>query len=259
MTPPAARPNSAGNTPVFTENSRTASCEVEYASRVLPRSSEKNAWLSSAPSISTLFISGLTPRIETSPYPLESDTTPGVVSARLDQRRLFIGAFTICALFSVSENCGDSKFISGVTAVTSTVWVSPPSDRCGRSSVDWLTWTITWSCTKSLNPVDLIVTLYSPGCNSGALKYPLSSAVSVVSALVASLCTTTLACGTTAPVASSTVPVIAPCVCVWASPAPAVSKNAEQSRLSLLSIIVRLIRSPKSSPSRSALLKAPEL
>src|SRR5579875_2986719 len=52
----------------------------------------------------------------------------------------------------------------------------------------------------------------------------------------------TVAFGITAPVWSNTVPAIAPWVVDCASAPPAITRNAEQSRLTLLNIVLRLIR-----------------
>ena len=84
------------------------------------------------------------PRILTRPKPFESDTTPGVVIARLDQRRLLIGSSSSVFLLRFDEKSGDSKFRTGASAVTSTTCVSEPVTRCGVTVVSWPTCTITW-------------------------------------------------------------------------------------------------------------------
>ena len=233
-TPPTARPSSAEYTPVFTWNSRTATCDVEYPARVRPRSSPKNAWLSSTPSICTLFSTAGIARKLIRPNPDASLVTPGVVNASELHRRLLIGIFSISRLLSCPPNAGESNWITGCSAVTSTATVVSPVVRCGRSSVTWFTATITPVCFTLLKPVAVIVTVYVPGCSKGALNSPLDPAFTVRSAPVPSLCTSTLAFGSTASVASNTVPEIEPDVIDCARTPAVITAAAEATNATLL-------------------------
>src|SRR5580765_5896517 len=103
-----------------------ASLGVEYPARVRPRSSEKNAWLLSAPSTVLLFSKVLVPRKLSNPKPLALATTPGVRTAKLDQRPPLIGRFEIAVWFNVGAKSADVVLIWGASAVTSTVSVLLP-------------------------------------------------------------------------------------------------------------------------------------
>ena len=70
------------------------------------------------------------------------------------------------------ENSGDSRFITGVPAVTETVVLTSPACRCGATVVVWPTSTVTASTRVSLSPLAAMVTVYVPGSSSGALKNP---------------------------------------------------------------------------------------
>src|SRR5262245_54642872 len=95
MTAPAARPYSAEKLEVLTWNSLMAAWGVEYPMRVRPRSSEKKAWLLSAPSTVLLLRRTLMPRRLIRPKPLELLTALGVRRVKLDQRPPLIGRFSI--------------------------------------------------------------------------------------------------------------------------------------------------------------------
>src|SRR6478672_4220873 len=176
-----------------------ATLGVEYPARVRPRSSEKKAWLLSAPSTVLLFRSVLMPRKLSSPNPLELATTPGVSTAKLDQRPPLMGRLEIATWFNVGANSGVDELICGASALTSTVSVLLPMARWGESSVTLPTCTMTCSDLNGANPCSLIATVYVPGCSLLTRKNPEPSVVIVVSAFVPLLCTTIFAFATTAP------------------------------------------------------------
>src|SRR5689334_20303058 len=135
---------------------------VEYPARVRPRSSEKNAWLLSAPSTVLLFSNVLMPRKLRRPKPLELATTPGVSTAKLDQRPPLIGRLEIAVWFSVGANSAEVVLIAGASAVTSTVSVLLPIAKCGDISVTLPTCTMTCSDLYGANPCSLMETVYAP-------------------------------------------------------------------------------------------------
>src|SRR6478672_2582078 len=108
-----------------------ATLGVEYPARVRPRSSEKKAWLLSAPSTVLLFKSVLMPRKLRRPKPLVSLTTPGVRMAKLDQRPPLMGRLAMAVWSSVGANSGEVELIWGASALTSTVSVVLPIARRG--------------------------------------------------------------------------------------------------------------------------------
>src|SRR5580704_7919518 len=91
----------------------------------------------------TLLRIGLMPRTLTRPKPLLSETTPGVVRARLDQRRLFTGTSRRARELRLAEKSGESKLRTGTSAVTSTTEADWPGARCGVREVTCPTWTTT--------------------------------------------------------------------------------------------------------------------
>src|ERR1041385_208273 len=136
----------------------------EEPARVRPRSSEKKAWLLSAPSTVLLLSSVLMPRKRERPKPLALLTTPGVRSAKLDQRPPLIGRLEIATWFRVGANSGEVVLICGTSALTSTVSDVPPTPSRGERSVTLPTETITCSALYGARPPPLIVTVYVPGC-----------------------------------------------------------------------------------------------
>ena len=68
-----------------------------------PRSSEKYAWLLSAPSTVLLFSRTLMPRKLSRPKPSPLETTPGVSSAKLDQRLPLMGRLSMAFWSMVVE------------------------------------------------------------------------------------------------------------------------------------------------------------
>jgi len=77
----------------------------------------------------------LMPRTLTRPKPLESATTPGVVNASADQRRLLTGISCKARVFRFEEKSGDSKFRIGAVDITSTTSLVAPVVMCGSSVV----------------------------------------------------------------------------------------------------------------------------
>src|SRR5262249_8173258 len=70
-------------------------------------------------------------------------------------------------------------------------------------------------CTKGANPSFSTRTRYSPSGNSGRTYWPAESLADERDWLVPMLVAVTAAPGTTAPVASRTVPLMVPDVCAW--------------------------------------------
>src|SRR5579859_1818004 len=116
--------------------------------RVRPRSSEKNDWLLSAPSMVLLLSRVLMPRKLSRPKALESLTTPGVSSEKLDQRPPLLGRLEIATWFSVGANSGEVVLICGASAVTSTVSDVPDTPSLGERSVTLPTDTMTCGALK---------------------------------------------------------------------------------------------------------------
>src|ERR1041385_1510117 len=179
-----------------------ATLGVEYPARVRRRSSEKKAWLLSAPSTVLLFSRVLMPRKLKRPNPLESLTTPGVSAAKLDQRPPLIGKLEIAVWFKVGAKSADVVLICGASALTSTVSVLLPIAMWGESSVTLPTCTMTCSDLYGAKPCWVTVTVYVPGCSLLTRKNPEPSVVIVVSAFVPLLRTTIFALATTAPLLS---------------------------------------------------------
>src|SRR5947209_20076551 len=130
--------------------------------RVRPRSSEKKAWLLSAPSTVLLFRSTLMPRKLMRPKPLLLLTAAGVSSEKLDQRPPLIGRFSIAIWLTVGAKSGEVVLICGASPLTSTVSVVPTVRR-GETSVTLPTCTVTCGDLKEANPFSLTVTVYVPG------------------------------------------------------------------------------------------------
>src|SRR5258708_34141555 len=103
--------------------------------RVRPRSSEKKAWLLSAPSTVLLFSKALIPRKLSRPKPLPLLTTVGVNSAKFDQRPPLMGRLLIDVSSIVLARSGVVVLIFGASAVTSTVSDLPPALRRGETHV----------------------------------------------------------------------------------------------------------------------------
>src|SRR5580698_6563280 len=99
------------------------------------------------------------PRMLTRPKPLVSATTPGVVMAKADQRRLLMGMFWIACWLRVLLKSGDSRFITGVTSVTSTVAEDDETARCGSRLVTWPTTTSTSSARHAAKPDEVTETV----------------------------------------------------------------------------------------------------
>src|SRR5260370_29242658 len=94
--------------------------------RVRPRSSEKNAWLLSPPSRVLLFNRPEIPRKLTRPK-FPSATAPGVLKAKYDQRRPFIGISLMNFWLTLLEKAGVAVETNGVELVTSTTCFPPPT------------------------------------------------------------------------------------------------------------------------------------
>src|SRR3712207_8637329 len=88
--------------------------------RVRPRSSAKNAWLLSPPSIVLLLSRPEMPRKEMRPN-VPSGTAPGVRSAKLDQRRPLMGRLLIEVWLMFVEKSCCSVLMTGASLVTTTV------------------------------------------------------------------------------------------------------------------------------------------
>src|SRR5690242_13349327 len=108
---------------------------VEYPARVRPRSSEKNAWLLSAPSTVLLLSRVLIPRKLTRPKPFESFTTPGVSTENADHRPPLMGRLLICTRSTTGANSGEVVLIVGASPVTLTVSAAPAMPSLGDTSV----------------------------------------------------------------------------------------------------------------------------
>ncbi len=93
---------------------------------VRPRSSEKNAWLLSAPSTVLLLSSAPMPRKESRPLALESGVTPGVSRAKSDQRRVLEGRSWTAAESRVVLTVALVVSSTGARSATRTdSWVEP--------------------------------------------------------------------------------------------------------------------------------------
>ena len=77
----------------------------------------------------------LRPRTLTRPKPLVSTVTPGVVRASADQRRLLIGIFFSSVESITEEKLGDTKFMIGSSALTSTTDSELPTTSFGVTRV----------------------------------------------------------------------------------------------------------------------------
>src|SRR5690242_14737804 len=195
--------------------------------RVRPRSSAKNAWLLSPPSIVLLFSRPEMPRKLIKPN-VPSGTAPGVSSAKLDQRRPLMGSSLIEVWLTLLEKSCCVVLITGASALTSTVPVTGPTERATSSGVSRPTSTMTFSCVSGLNPDELIVTEYRPGCKLATLKRPVSSVVAESSLFVSTFLIVTAAPGTTSLFGLVTTPPIAPVVVDCAK---ATAQSASNSRL----------------------------
>src|SRR5215213_3040314 len=185
--------------------------------RVRPRSSAKNAWLLSPPSIVLLFSKPEMPRKLIRPN-VPSGTAPGVNNAKFDQRRPLIGSSLMEVWFMLVEKSCCVVLITGASALTSTVPVTGPTDSETSSGVSRPTSTITFSCVSGLKPEELILTAYVPGGRFATLKRPVSSVVAVSSLLVPVFLTATVAPGTTSLLGLDTTPPIEPVVVDCANP-----------------------------------------
>src|SRR5690242_14595089 len=179
--------------------------------RVRPRSSAKNAWLLSPPSIVLLFSRPEMPRKLIKPN-VPSGTAPGVSSAKLDQRRPLMGSSLIEVWLTLLEKSCCVVLMTGASALTSTVPVTGPTESETSSGVSRPTSTITFSCVSGLNPDSLTVTEYVPGRRFATLKRPVSSVVAVSSLLVPVFLTVTDAPATTSLLGLDTTPPIEPVV-----------------------------------------------
>src|ERR1035441_2541334 len=101
---------------------------VEYAMRVRPFSSAKNAWLLSPPSTVLLFSRPEIPRKLTSPKPPSVDA-PGVARAKLNQRRPLMGRLLMDVWFRLVEKSCCSRLTDDASAVTVTLWAVPVTVR----------------------------------------------------------------------------------------------------------------------------------
>src|SRR6266849_10071279 len=113
--------------------------------RVRPRSSLKNAWLLSAPSMVLLFSSELIPRKLNRPKPLELLTAVGVSSAKSDQRPPLMGKLLMAVWSRVGANSGEFVLTCGNSALTTTVAPAEATFRRAEMSVTLPTCTITFS------------------------------------------------------------------------------------------------------------------
>src|SRR5574338_1481918 len=179
--------------------------------RVRPRSSAKNAWLLSPPSIVLLFSNPEMPRKLIKPN-VPSGTAPGVNRAKLDQRRPLIGSSLIEVWLMLLEKSCWVVLITGASALTSTVPVIGPTESETSSGVSRPISTITFSCVSGLKPEALTVTAYVPGCRFATLNRPVSSVVAVSCLLVPVFLTVTDAPGTTSLFGLLTTPPIDPVV-----------------------------------------------
>src|SRR5215213_5052257 len=211
--------------------------------RVRPRSSAKNAWLLSPPSIVLLFSKPEMPRKLIRPN-VPSGTAPGVNNAKFDQRRPLIGSSLMEVWFMLVEKSCCVVLITGASALTSTVPVTGPTESETSSGVSRPTSTITFSCVRGLKPDELIVTEYLPGCKLATLKRPLSSVLADSSLFVSRFFTVTEAPDTTSLFGLVTTPPIAPLVvdCAKAIAQSASTSRPARENLMILDIFGELLR-----------------
>ena len=133
---------------------------------------------------------------------------------------------------------GLSKLSVAASPETVTVCSVPPFVRRGIRVVGCPICTMTLFSTSVPKPAAITVTVYVPGSTRGSTKLPPPSAVTVFSASVASLWIVTVAFPITAPVRSSTVPLIAPWLVDWPMIEPeAMAMIARHSVASLIFIV----------------------
>src|SRR5688572_29314614 len=179
--------------------------------RVRPRTSAKNAWLLSPPSMVLLFSKPEIPRKLIKPN-VPSGTAPGVNNAKLDQRRPLIGNSLIEVWLILVEKSCCVVLITGASALTSTEPVTGPTASATSRFVSRPTSTTTFSEVIGLKPPEFTVTAYFPGCRFATLKRPVSSVEAVSSLFVPVLRTVIVAPGTTSLLGLVTTPPIAPVV-----------------------------------------------
>src|SRR5262245_20852929 len=200
--------------------------------RVRPRSSEKNAWLLSPPSIVLLFSSPEIPRKLIKPK-VPSGVEPGVKRAKSDQRRPLMGNPLIAVWSMLEVNSLDSRLTAAALATMSTAAVAPPTRKTASMVLKRPTSTANCSILNSENPVAVMVIAYAPGCRFVKRKRPSLSVVAVSVLLVSMLRSVTDAFATAALFGSVAVPPTAPVTADWASarlPAQATVKANRMAR-----------------------------
>src|SRR6266571_4714048 len=123
--------------------------------------------------------------------------------------------------------------MTGASAVTWTVPLTPWSDNPTSSVVARPTSTTTASLEKGAKPDTFTVTVYVPGSRLVTLKPPLSSVVALASLLVPLFFAVMVAPATTSLLGFVTVPAMPPVTVPWASAAAqnaATSREAKQKR-----------------------------
>src|SRR5215510_13849873 len=200
--------------------------------RVRPRSSEKNAWLLSPPSIVLLFSSPEIPRKLIKPK-VPSGVEPGVKRAKSDQRRPLMGNPLIAVWSMLEVNSLDSRLTAAALATMSTAAVAPPTRKTASMVLKRPTSTANCSILNSENPVAVMVIAYAPGCRFVKRKRPSLSVVAVSVLLVSMLRSVTDAFATAALFGSVAVPATAPVTADWANarlPAQATVKAKSMAR-----------------------------
>src|SRR6185436_53253 len=125
--------------------------------RVRPRSSAKNAWLLSPPSIVLLFNNPEIPRKLIKPK-VPSGTAPGVSRAKLDQRRPLMGSSLMEVWLMLLEKSCWEVLMTGASEVTSTVLPEiGPIERSALILVSRPISTVTLSAVYGLKPEPLMV------------------------------------------------------------------------------------------------------
>src|SRR5216684_4789385 len=211
--------------------------------RVRPFSSEKKAWLLSPPSTVLLFNNPEIPRKLSRPK-LPSGTTPGVNSAKVDQRRPLMGNSLMDFSSTLEAKSAWLVLTRGTSAETFTVAEVEPTLSFNSTSVTRPTSTTIFSTLRVVKPTASAVTKYTPGWRLATRNSPRSSKAASVSWLVPLLMTLTVAVDTLSPCASRTLPPIAPFVVDCARAPKASSKTAikaRQYRMMAVPILVVLI------------------